>query len=267
MNDSDFLLAEQEESASSAFRIIGKMTFAMGWKVYAQGRTNEESLFTYTKGANKMEANQAARRFQAEVSAENAPDKCYAFIVPKDGVIAGGDSWNVDQYYLRSVWREQLLNEGTHDELDDRIVFNSVKNHVNENRVKIGAPFYGALKFVPSPWHFRQGEAGKTRDARLADGTTEKRWPNVVILDVVYATEEEAKDAAAQFVTEGGVDVPPEWDKKTWESQYDTIKTKYAEMTGGGIASAAAIKAISKGTYSIDDTKYVEKVLGIDSPI
>ena len=265
MNDSDFLLAEQEESVGSVFRIIGKITFTMGWKVYAKDRSNEESLFTYTKGANKMAANQKARKFQAEVGAENAPDKCYAFIVPKDGVIAGGDSWNVDQYYLRSAWREQLLNEGTTDELDDRIVFNSVKDHVKEFRVKLGVPFYGALKFVPSPWHFRQGEAGKTRDAQLADGTSEKRWPNVVVLDVVYETEAEAKDAAASFVTD--VDVPPGWQKATWDMVEADIKDKFAKLTKGGMASAKAITTISKGSYDIDDTKYVEKVLGIDSPI
>lgn len=267
MNDSDFLLAEQEESEGSIFRIIGKMTFVMGWKVYAKDRSNKESLFTYTKSADKVAANQRARAFQAEVGAENAPDKCYAFIVPKDTVIAGGDSWNVDQYYLRSVWREQLLNEGTNDELDDRIVFNSVKNHVNENRVKLGVPFYGALKFVPSPWHFRQGEAGKTRDAQLADGTTEKRWPSVVVLDVVYETEAEAKESAAQFVTEGDVDVPPGWQAATWALVFDDIKDKFAKLTAGGMSSAQAVVTISKGSYDIDDTKYVEKVLGIDSPI
>jgi len=262
----DFLTQEQEESAGSTFRIIGKMIFTLGWKVYAKDRSNEESLFPYTEGANKVASNQEARKFQAEVGAENAPDKCYAFIVPKDGVIAGGDSWNVDQYYLRSTWREQLLNEGTTDELDDRIVFNSVKNHVNENRVNIGKPFYGALKFVPSPWHFRQGEAGKTRDAELADGTTEKRWPSVVVLDVVYATEEEARDAAASFVTEGGADVPPGWKSDVWAMAHGDIKDKFAKLTAGGMKQAMAIATINT-SYDLGDTGYVATVLGIDSPI
>lgn len=264
MNDLDFLTQEQEESVGSIFRTIGKMIFTMGWKVYAQGKSNEESFFPYARTAEKKAAQAKAAAFQAEAGASNAPDKCYAFIVPKDTVIAGGDNWNVDQYFLRAVWQEQLLDGGTPDEIDDRIVFNSVKAHVDEKRIKIGSPFYGALRFVPSPFHYRQGEAGKTRDVRLADGTTEKRWPTIAVLDVVYATEEEAKGAAAQFVTESDPNVPPGWEKSVWEMAHSDIKTKFAQLKAGGMPEAAAIATISKGSYDIDDEKYVMAVLGIE---
>ena len=261
MNDLDFLLGEQEEGGGSSFRTVGLITFVLGYKVYASGQSNEDTLFPYTKPEDRKAAEQKALAFKAQVGAENDPDRVYAFIVPKATVIAGGDNWNVDQYYLRSVWREQLINPGKENEIDDRIVFNSVKDHVSDGRVKIGTPVFGSLQHVASPYHVRQGEKGKKRKVELADGTTDMRFPTVAVLDTVFENEAEARDSAAEFATDP--DVPSGWKKDVWVGQHETIKGKYAEMTSGGITSADAIKAISKGTYDLDDVKFVEKVLDI----
>ncbi len=259
MSELDFLQAEQEEGGGSTYRTVGLMTFTLGYKVNARGRSKEESLFTYAQLDQRKAAEQKAKAFQSEAGAENDPDRVYAFVVPKDTVIAGGDNWNVDQYYLRSIWRDQLVNPGKDNEIDDRIVFNSVKDHVNEGRVKLGVPFFGSLQRVASPYHVRQGEKGKKDKAELQDGTVEYGYPTVVVLDTVYETEAEARDSAAVFATDPNV--PQGWAKELWLGQHETIKAKYAEMTSGGIASADAIKAISKGTYDLDDVKYVEIVL------
>lgn len=241
-----FIEQEQTEIISRPIFKVGQVTFEIGFKVYTKGYSNADTLFAYTNKAEKAGAFKVATALTEELGAD-PPQASYVLIMPKDNCLFGGDNWNVDQYYIRGRWNEKVVDEDGVKH-DDRIVFNSVKPYLGDGSIFPGKPFWGKVRLVPSPWHLRRGEAGRTK----TDQNGDKQFPLIAILDTLYDSKVEAVAEASLLREAFGAgedsDAPPGWDAPSWASSREEIGKAYAdaqgkffkELKGGGMKKGPA---------------------------
>ena len=272
-NQLDFFNEVQAEAESgfapSNYRIVGKMTFNTGYKVYASGMSNEETFFPFTDKPSKAAAKAAAIDLNKKVGSkpDRVPEIVYAFVVFKDDLLAGASGWNVDQYFTRSKWQETVGEEeinGVKVQYDDRIVYLSVLHFLQSGKVKLGEPFWGSLKNTASPWHVRREE--KTEKWTNNAGEPVVSYKTYKTLDEVYADKAEAQKAASSIPQRGADEVEDEsypgkfdpntqWKPDDWESTGKAIiKDKMGSMPVPMIAKEvdAPIEAVKLAMAQIE---------------
>ena len=250
----DGIQEEKESFGPSTYRIIGKMMFSLGYKVYASGLSNDETFFPFTDDASRKVAEAAAGALNAESGSnkDRSPNVAYNFIAYKDDVLAGAKGWSVNQHFIREKWTEKVVEvDGV--QYDDRIVYNSVRPFVQAGKVEVGKPFYGSLKNVGSPFHVRQGEAGKKETWTNAQGDEVRAYPTVKVLDEVFATQAEAQAAAVAIPAPGAESVNDEswpghfdpgtkWNAADWDTDGKELIMK---LLGTGIGMDAVATAVA----------------------
>lgn len=268
----EFLQNEKKEATSGGgFHVVGLMTFTPGIKVYIAGLGNEQTFFPYTNAAEKGGAVAKAKKFAADNGGDvaRANNPCYAFIVPKDTCLAGGQNWNTDQYYIRPMWNEKVIKDGG-VEYDDAVVFNSVKPHVASGAVTPGKPFYGALRMVASPYHARRGEAGKTK-TRVRDGEETKEFPVVFVLDQVFSGRDKAEEYAKVLGSSAPTVSDPSYpdtahgwtDIGAWVKTKPQIQADFERLKQEGSKPLPLLLKYLAGEYSCA-VEHIKMVIGIE---
>lgn len=169
---------QAEREAASGGGFIGHVNYSLGYKVFAQGLSNEDTWFAYDvlQDGSKEAALNKARALIAEHNVMDSqgrtarPQSAICFHVPLAGLKLGGDNWNVDQYFVTPIYYDAYTQ--------------ILRSTIKELGIWPGW-FWGRFAWTAEP-------SGRTRFNQEGEEVAVL----VAVPVEVYETEEEAETAA-----------------------------------------------------------------------
>lgn len=228
--DSDVVKSfEQEGSGGGGW--IARTNVSLGYKVFAQGYSNEETFFPFNVG-DSNDKERAKREAQSFVDKANG-----SLLASEDRVKPPTNAIRIE------VDKEQVYNKDTSawqgNRIQDTPVWTDAYKqiifpHLKEANADLGWQ-WARISFAADPY----------KPTRINSLTGEEVANLVMFISEVYLTKEEALDAAASLGSgsvsepkattqavaqpaQASGDIPAGWDAESWGSVVEAIKSEIA---------------------------------------
>jgi hypothetical protein len=226
------VLDDLESQESGGGGIVGKIDFAIGYKCFVSGATNEESFFAFdpTNEKSKAKALEAAKAFNDDHGGGGRPQVSVQFRVFKADVIGREVNWKGDRFFVYPVWTSSYKEV--------------VKPAMKAAGITKTGTLWGRIGFSPEP----SGRQEVKQDGSLG--------PEMVAhVTEVFKTQADAQKAAGSTSASGApaaskgnggsADCPDGWEAETWEAIKPEIAADIATRLGGDKSAGNLAKTLA----------------------
>lgn len=225
------VLDEYEKQESGGGGLIGKVEFAVGYKCYVTGASNEESFFGFDPMDEKAKAKAlaAAKSFNEEHGGGSRPQVVVQFRMFRDDVIGREVGWKGDRFFAHPIWTPAYKEV--------------VKLALQKAGVTKTGVYWARIGFVDDP----SGRQDVKQDGNLGPAQVEH-------IVEVFKSKSDAEKAAASFTSgtetseerkASGGNAPEGWEAETWAAIMPEITADIAKRLDGDKSPANTAKVLA----------------------